>query len=62
MGTIQKKLAKSNQLEYGMLFLQTYREMDALSDEVIVQLKKKMFQGPAPDEITVTVEWQDGSG
>lgn len=30
-------------------------------DEVVVQLKKALFQTDTPEEITVTVEWPDSS-
>lgn len=67
LGTITKKLIEMSGLKAGQgaLFLQTYREafhITVSEDEVIVQLRKAIFPGGTPDEITVTVEWNDESG
>ena len=50
---------------YGALYLMTYREsfhLSAANDVVVVQLKKDMFpDGIMPDEVDVTVEWDENS-
>ena len=66
LGSITKKLVKMGGLKAGpgFLYLQTYRESFHLSvqdDDVVVQLKKALFQTDTPEEITVTVEWPDSS-
>ena len=67
LGMMTKKLIKMSGLKAGQgaLFLQTYREafhITVAEDEVIVQLRKAIFTGAAPEEITVTVEWSEDSG
>lgn len=65
MAKMQKTLKKMSGMKagYGWSHMTTYREDFHLSfshDEVIVQLKKEMFpSGGMPDEINVTVEWED---
>lgn len=65
MGSITKSLKKMSGLKagYGALYLMTYREsyhMSFAQDEVIVQLKKALFQDrEMPDQIKITVEWEE---
>lgn len=67
MGTLKKTLKEQSGLKagYGWAYLKTYREsfhMTFSEDDVIVQLAKRLFpEDNMPDEITVTVEWQDPS-
>ena len=65
MGSISKNLKKMSGLKagQGFVFLMTYREtfhLSVASDQVIVQLAKTLFpEGNLPEEISVTVEWND---
>ncbi len=67
MGSISKTLRKMSGLKagYGFAFLMTYREkfhLSASEDQVVVQLAKALFpSGELPEEISVTVEWNDPS-